>query len=82
MAETVRIAVTVHGYLARRVALPAGNAIEVPEGAGAGGLLAILGLRPGDVGPILCDGALLADRSAPLADGSDVQIFPVAAGGV
>lgn len=76
MKVTVRLAGHLGGYAGSRREVT----MELPEGARAGDLVALLGIPQGEVGSLYLDGAG-ARVDAPLQEGSRVELFPPVAGG-
>ena len=75
----IEIGVRLRGNL-RPPGAPEIRILEVDEGATVDDLIALLGLRPGDVWLAMLDGQL-ADSDRPLRPGDELSLIPPVGGG-
>ena len=78
---TCRVQVRIHGHLGQCGSIP--GLLVLPDDSTFDHLLSLMGLRPGDVGPVFQNGTLAVSHSAiTLTDGDVFDLYPVAGGGV
>lgn len=82
MADAIAVTVRLYAGLGREAGAAAAPERRccLPAAAAVGDLLARLEIAPDDVGVVVINGRV-ASKTAPLADGDEVGLFPPLAGG-